>query len=490
MKTVSPQWLFVALLVWSLGMGLAFQGSRGLFETTEGRYAECAREMVVSGNYLEPTLNNQQHWTKPPMTYWAIAGGIKLLGKNEWGVRLYDAMALCLTAMLVAWMGSLMFGLKVGLTAGFIYASSPFAVLGAFVVSTDALLTLWETAAMLCFVKVCVETMALRRNVWAVAMWVFLGLAFFTKGPAGVLVLIPIVVWSARRRIGAWLGHGVGILVFIVVGCGWYLYVCYEHPGLMSYFVGEETISRMTNSETVHNRHWYKIFEIYLPVLTVGAGLWLYHGVKALWQRRLFNPAVVWRAMRGSGWGAFLLMWLLPLLLVFCISRSRLPLYVLPLYVPVVLALAASLYEHDAEERIPNWVFTVVLVSGLLIVGAKAYLSYWPLEHNMRQTYDELIKIMPANAKLVAYDRMRYHGLQFYVDGRMARWSMETNQPWATATLDEGMEGIQRAPNQSYVLILPPQVRKEADEFFDRYHVPYEAVETLHGTFFIVRAPR
>ena len=48
------QFLFVVLL--ALVASIAFQGSRGLYETTEGRYAEVAREMLRSGNYLEPTL--------------------------------------------------------------------------------------------------------------------------------------------------------------------------------------------------------------------------------------------------------------------------------------------------------------------------------------------------------------------------------------------------------------------------------------------------
>jgi len=57
MSMTSYKLLFAALLLWSLGIGLSFQGARGLFETTEGRYAECAREMVASGNYMEPTLD-------------------------------------------------------------------------------------------------------------------------------------------------------------------------------------------------------------------------------------------------------------------------------------------------------------------------------------------------------------------------------------------------------------------------------------------------
>ena len=69
--------LFVALLV-----GVAFQGTRGLTETSETRYAECAREMLVTGNWLEPQLEFQPHWTKPPLAYWCIAAGMKVFGAN------------------------------------------------------------------------------------------------------------------------------------------------------------------------------------------------------------------------------------------------------------------------------------------------------------------------------------------------------------------------------------------------------------------------
>ena len=79
------EWSWRVMLALALLVGFSFQGSRGLYETTEGRYVEVAREMVETGNWIEPTLGYRPHWAKPPLTYWAIAGGIKLLGVNEWG---------------------------------------------------------------------------------------------------------------------------------------------------------------------------------------------------------------------------------------------------------------------------------------------------------------------------------------------------------------------------------------------------------------------
>ncbi|MCX5759207.1 MAG: UDP phosphate-alpha-4-amino-4-deoxy-L-arabinose arabinosyl transferase, partial [Candidatus Hydrogenedentes bacterium] len=67
---------YAAVLILACVVGFAFQGSHGLLESTEGRYAEAAREMLETGNWLVPQLDYHPHWTKPPLAYWAIIGGM------------------------------------------------------------------------------------------------------------------------------------------------------------------------------------------------------------------------------------------------------------------------------------------------------------------------------------------------------------------------------------------------------------------------------
>lgn len=64
-----------------------------LIKTTEARYAEIAREMLVTGNFLEPHLNGIKHFHKPPMAYWLVAAGMRLFGHNDFGDRFFGVLA-------------------------------------------------------------------------------------------------------------------------------------------------------------------------------------------------------------------------------------------------------------------------------------------------------------------------------------------------------------------------------------------------------------
>ncbi|MDQ4147843.1 MAG: glycosyltransferase family 39 protein [Pseudomonadota bacterium] len=96
----------ISLLVLLIMLAFAFQGSRGLWGTDEGRDTEVALRMLDSGDYLFPSLNDEEpHFSKPPLTCWAIAGSISLFGRNEWAARLPNALAFIVTGLLIYGLG-------------------------------------------------------------------------------------------------------------------------------------------------------------------------------------------------------------------------------------------------------------------------------------------------------------------------------------------------------------------------------------------------
>lgn len=84
-----PWWFVAAVLL----LFFCLLGTRSLNEPDEGRYAEIAREMVETGNWLVPRIWYVPHLDKPPFTYWAVAVSLSVFGVNEWAVRLPLALA-------------------------------------------------------------------------------------------------------------------------------------------------------------------------------------------------------------------------------------------------------------------------------------------------------------------------------------------------------------------------------------------------------------
>ncbi|MCD6303989.1 MAG: glycosyltransferase family 39 protein, partial [Planctomycetes bacterium] len=125
----------------TLAVAFGFQGARGLYETTEGRYAECGREMAETDNWLIPQLDYRPHWTKPPVTYWAIAAGVELLGPTNWGVRFYNAVALVAAVAALFGIAATLWGRRTAVIAAACFATSPFLIAAGNTIHTDLLLT-------------------------------------------------------------------------------------------------------------------------------------------------------------------------------------------------------------------------------------------------------------------------------------------------------------------------------------------------------------
>ena len=78
---------------------------RSLWETDEARYAEIAREMLQSGDWITPRLNFVKYFEKPVLTYWLVAASFKLFGIADWSARLTPALFGTLTVLLTYLLG-------------------------------------------------------------------------------------------------------------------------------------------------------------------------------------------------------------------------------------------------------------------------------------------------------------------------------------------------------------------------------------------------
>jgi 4-amino-4-deoxy-L-arabinose transferase-like glycosyltransferase len=360
------------LLVLTLLLGFAFQGTRAVWSTDEGRYTENALQMIDSGNYLVPAYGiDRPNFTKPPMHYWAIAASVNAFGHNEWAVRAPNALAFVLTALLLCLIGEQLLLKKIWLP-GLIYAVTLAPLIATNVVSTDTLLTLFEALAMFGFVSAEMGPGGRARRGPIYLMWLGFGLAFLTKGPPGLLPLLAIVPFIVKRdgwrALGRIFAPG-GVAVFIVVGFLWYLIVVLRYPGLLHYFLYFEIYQRILTPTQNRNPQWYGWLVAYGPVFAFATLPWslaVFRGAV-----NAFSVARWQKWWREASTSLFLLLWFALPLLVFCFSRSRLPVYTLPLFLPLSLMLALQLQDRIDLTRTRQqillgvWIVALIALKGM-----------------------------------------------------------------------------------------------------------------------------
>src|SRR3954465_862145 len=111
--------LGVFAIVWFSALGY-----RSLAKPDEGRYAEIAREMAVTGDWVTPRLNGIKYFEKPALQYWATAAAFRAFGEREWAARLWTGLCGFWGVLLAFFAGRRLYGAAAGLLAGAVLGSS------------------------------------------------------------------------------------------------------------------------------------------------------------------------------------------------------------------------------------------------------------------------------------------------------------------------------------------------------------------------------
>jgi 4-amino-4-deoxy-L-arabinose transferase len=374
--------------------------------------------MLESGDWLTPTLHHEvPHFSKPPLTYWAIGGSIALFGRNEWAARLPNALAFLATVLLVHRLARRLAPRRETLAAA-IYATSLFPFVAANIVTTDTLLVLFETLAVAGFVE---HRFAPGRPrgplVW---MGVGFGLGFLTKGPPALLPLLAVVTLTARTEgaRGLWRLRSLRALaIFLMLGLGWFAIEIALHPDLLGYLLGAEVEQRIASDAFRRNAGVAGLLRAYVAVVPFAMLPWLPWAVARAWRARGARP--------GDLAGELIRWWLLLPALVLCLSSSRQPLYLLPLAVPAALWIARQLPEDALAPRrrrvaLGAWV--------LLLLALKATAAVWPIDRDGRRLARSIRAALGGSVprELVIVNRKPRYSLALYLDAEVERVSLET----------------------------------------------------------------
>ncbi len=220
-----------------------------LTDHTEARYAEIARLMLALNDWVSPHITpTEVFWGKPPLSTWAQALSMSLLGVSAWAARLPALLWSGMSLAALAWLLRGTLNLTQTLAVLVLLALCPLFFVSAGAVMTDATL-----GAVVILVHAAwwqmLRSAGKRRRFAALCLAFGVGLALLTKGPAAVvLALLPIFMHAAWRR--HWpeirvLASDVWVwLVCLGVALPWYVAAEMKTPGFLEYFVLGEHVMR------------------------------------------------------------------------------------------------------------------------------------------------------------------------------------------------------------------------------------------------------
>jgi 4-amino-4-deoxy-L-arabinose transferase-like glycosyltransferase len=121
-------------------------------DTTEPRYAEIARLMVETGDWITPWFEpGVPFWGKPPLSFWSQAAAIKLFGLSEFALRLPSWLATIGMVYLTWRLALQLWGSHVARWSALIFSSMALTYVSAGAVMTDAFLALGTTLSLVSF---------------------------------------------------------------------------------------------------------------------------------------------------------------------------------------------------------------------------------------------------------------------------------------------------------------------------------------------------
>jgi len=360
--------VFAALFI---VLWFGFLEVRGLYFPDEGRYAEIPREMLATGDWITPRVNEFPYFEKPPLQYWMTAAMFAVAGEDEWTARFPAALAGVVGILAVLATARRLYGRRAGWMAGAVLASFCGFFLGGQFLTLDMLLTTLLTCALCAFVLAQdARATAKDRRQWMLVAWALCGLAFLTKGAIAVvlpgLALAVYVALSRDLGLVRRLHLLPGLAVFAAITMPWFIAVELRNPGFNEFFFVHEHWQRFT--QPVHRRTgplWY-----FIPIAIVFLLPWLPAIVAMLAKR----PVV--RA-RSAGFDAqrFAWCWAATIFVFFSLSSSKLPAYIMPALGAVALAAAPLLARRwKASLSISGW---TLIACGIFAAAATVAAPAW-----------------------------------------------------------------------------------------------------------------
>lgn len=347
-------------------------GAVHLFDWDEINFAESAREMIVTGDFLNVQINFRPFWEKPPLFIWMQVLSMKMFGVSEFAARLPNAICGVCTLLVLFRTGRRLRDSNFGLLWVLSYVGSvlPFFYFKSGII--DPWFNLFIFVGTAYFIRYVDDNDKRDKMLMAVLSGFFLGLAVLTKGPVGFLlfVLTFFVFLCIRRfRINFKWKHVFGFFVALCITGGlWFVLLVVN--GKFS-VIQDFVLYQIRLFETQDAGHggfpFYHFVILFAGVFPASIIALPSFGRKVLADEKNMSMSLFFNWMMIFFW---------VVLLLFSIVRTKIIHYSSACYFPLTFFAAYMLNKYlNGEKVMPTYVKTLLLCLAFVYSAAVAIVT-------------------------------------------------------------------------------------------------------------------
>lgn len=366
-QSLSQPWaLDIALIIFIVGLlYFILLGTRPLFVPDEGRYAEIAREMANSGNYITPYLNGIKYFEKPALFYWLAAIAIKIGGLNLWSLRFVNACLALLGCLATYFTAYQLYDRKTAQLSAFILATTMLYFVMGHMINLDLTVSVFLAISLFAFIigfsrqRSHTQISSLSHQFYFILAAFASALAVLTKGLIGIvfpsMIIFFWLLFTHEWRMLKTINYFALISIFLSVAAPWHMLVGHRNPEFYYFYFIEQHFLRYATDSIGH----YQPIWFFIPALIFGLFPWI-----------VFLPQSICKRFTSKT-DLFLLIWAISIFVFFSFSRSKLIPYILPVFPPLTILIARYLNNPSVlgmKIGVNLLLILTILISAFLII--------------------------------------------------------------------------------------------------------------------------
>ena len=392
-------------------------------DMTEARYAEIARKMLETGNWITPMIDyGTPFLAKPPLSFWLSALSMKILGVNAFAARFPSVLFSLGTLGLIWILAKVRFNIQIAWISVLVLSSCVFFFIDAGAVMTDPALLFSLTLTMVSFWLAVVE----KRVIWGYLFYVGLGLGLLAKGLLailfpGIAIFIWTLIYKQWRLLWSSLPWIKGTLLMLLIALPWYLIEEAKQPGFLHYFIIGEHFGRFINPGWQGDKYGY--------VHAVPHGMiWIYAlGGIFPWMIPIIDGLIKPKKERvklsplRSNWATFCILWLTIPLLFFTVASNIIYPYTMPCLPSFALLFASVVATINLTPKQFKQLHMLASITGLVFLVVTTIFIIKPewVAKSQNAVIEAWFNQHPARqSKLIYWNYDLINSAQFYSGGR------------------------------------------------------------------------